>query len=325
MSAVLLQGPGAPADLVATSVARPPHGAGEVVVQVRVAGVNPSDVLNCLGLPITSYPRVPGRDFAGVVTEGPSDLLQRRVWGTGSGDLGFSRHGSHAEELVVPAAGVVLCPDRFSFEDAGASGLAYATASAGLIRGGLRSGTTVLVTGAAGRVGGAARAIARWRGARVIAAVRDDVERRAVESASPDAAVVVTDAEDWSSAVRALTDGRGADLCFDTVGNAVFEQVIACLAEDGAMVVISARPGTEVGLDLSQFYRRRLSLLGVSSTQSDVAWTASLLKALMPGFESGELPPVTGVRVLPLSSAAEAYTLVAGNADGARVALGVPS
>lgn len=324
MSALLLQGPGEPSALRATSVERPDRGDGEVVVEVRAAGVNPSDVLNCRGLPITTYPRVPGRDFAGVVAEGPDELLGQRVWGTGSGDLGFSRHGSHAERLVVPAAGVVPCPETFTFAEAGASGLAYATAAAGLIRGGLREGTSVLITGAAGRVGGAAAAIARWRGASVVAAVRDDVERRTIEATSPAIAVAVTDNPNWSDAVRELTDGRGVDLCFDTVGNPLFSQAVACLADDGTLVVISARPATEVGLDLSQFYRRRLSLMGVSSTRADVTWTASLLRELMPGFESGDLPPVAGARVLPLTAAAEAYTAVAQGSDD-RIVLGVES
>jgi len=321
MTAVLLEGPGQPGDMVPTTVARPPRSMDEVVVVVQAAAINPSDVLNCLGLPITTYPRVPGRDFAGVVIDGPSELVGHRVWGTGSGDLGFTRHGSHAEQVVLPAAGVVRCPDRFTVEEAGASGLAYATAAAGLERGGLRAGVDVLVTGAAGRVGGAAGAIASWRGARVIAAVKDDAERRAVAQALPDASVVVTGDGPWAAAVRELTGGRGVDLCFDTVGNAVFESVIEALADDGAVVVISARPATSVALDLSQFYRRRLSLLGVSSTAYDATWAASLLTGLLPGFESGDLRPVSGATVLPLAAAAEGYALVAKGGDAQRVVL----
>jgi NADPH:quinone reductase-like Zn-dependent oxidoreductase len=83
------------------------------------------------------------------------------------------------------------------------------------------------------------------------------------------------------------------------------------------MVVVSARPGVEVGLDLSQFYRRRLTLAGVSSTQADVGWCAGYLRALMPGFERGELPPVTVGRCCSIEQAAEAYALAAsGRAEG---------
>lgn len=321
MTAVLLERPGQLADLAATDVPAPPRSEDEVVVEVHAAGVNPSDVLNCFGLPITTYPRVPGRDFAGVVVEGPPELVGTRVWGTGSGDLGFSRHGSHAERLVVPAAGIVPCPGRFTFEEAGSSGLAYATAAAGLTRAGLRAGLDVLVTGAAGRVGGAASAVSAWRGARVIAAVMDDAGRRAVLEAVPQADVVVTAEGPLAPAVQELTGGRGVDIAFDTVGNALFEDVVAALAEDGSMVVISAKPATPVSLDLSSFYRRRLNLLGVSSTVSDVTWSAALLTELLPGFESGDLPPVSGAKPFSLDRAADAYALVAQPATEERAVL----
>src|SRR5262245_56047868 len=99
MRALVLDGPGAPAELSARRVPLPTAAAGEAVVEVHAAAVNRSDVLNVIGLPLTSFPRVPGRDFAGVVVDGPADLVGGRCWGTGSGDLGFSRDGSHAERL----------------------------------------------------------------------------------------------------------------------------------------------------------------------------------------------------------------------------------
>ena len=77
---------------------------GEVVVAVRAAGVNPSDVKAALGaMPHAVWPRTPGRDWAGVVTDGPADLLGQEVWGS-SGDLGIRRDGTHASHLVIPAA-----------------------------------------------------------------------------------------------------------------------------------------------------------------------------------------------------------------------------
>ena len=86
-----------------------PH-AGEVVVKIRAASLNPSDTKNALGrMEGTTLPRTPGRDFAGVVIDGPADLLHREVWGTG-GDVGFTRDGTHAEAIVLPADGVRLKP-----------------------------------------------------------------------------------------------------------------------------------------------------------------------------------------------------------------------
>src|SRR3954447_11113445 len=91
MRALLLDGPCDPGALRVADVAVPATAEGEVVVRVRRSAINRSDVLNVRGLPITVFPRVPGRDFAGTVVAGPADQLGREVWGTGSGDLGFTR------------------------------------------------------------------------------------------------------------------------------------------------------------------------------------------------------------------------------------------
>jgi NADPH:quinone reductase-like Zn-dependent oxidoreductase len=73
---------------------------GEVKVQVMAACINPSDVKNVQGkMEGTTLPRIPGRDFAGIVVEGPPNLAGREVWGTG-GDVGFTRDGSHAEFIT---------------------------------------------------------------------------------------------------------------------------------------------------------------------------------------------------------------------------------
>lgn len=101
---------------------------GEVVVQVRAASLNPSDAKNVLGrMEGTTLPRTPGRDFSGVVVDGPQEMLGSEVWGTG-GDIGFTRDGSYAELLVVPAAGVSPKPKNLSFEEAAAVGTNFVTA-----------------------------------------------------------------------------------------------------------------------------------------------------------------------------------------------------
>ncbi len=103
---------------------------------MQSAGLNPSDVKNVLGLfPYTTTPRIPGRDFAGIVTVGPGDLIGRAVWGSGR-DLGFDRDGSHAEYLTVPVEGVaLLLPPALSFAQAASLGVPYTTAWDGLERG----------------------------------------------------------------------------------------------------------------------------------------------------------------------------------------------
>ena len=140
---------------------------------------------NVLGkMPTTTVPRTPGRDFAGLVDQGPPHLVGRPVFGTG-GDLAFRRDGSHAEYLVVPAEAVLIRPEGLKPEDATALALAYLTAWSALVdTADLRAVETVLITGVTGSVGSAAARIARFTGATVLGTVRqrdEAVENRPVD------------------------------------------------------------------------------------------------------------------------------------------------
>src|SRR5882724_8876571 len=94
------------------------RGPDDAVVEIKAAGVNPSDVKAALGrMPHAVFPRTPGRDFAGVVVDGPPELLGREVFGS-SGDLGIRRDGSHATHIAMDAQGVVDKPAVLSMEEA---------------------------------------------------------------------------------------------------------------------------------------------------------------------------------------------------------------
>jgi len=228
-------------------------------------------------------PRIPGRDFAGVVVEGPQELVGKEVWGTGGGELGFVRDGSHARYLVLSENAVAPKSDTLSLEEAGASGLAYVTAGSGIVElGGISAGETILVTGAAGGVGSAAAMIARWKGARVIGAIKDESERAGVE------VIVDTSQDEATCAVKAATDDRGADLVFDTVGGPLFESALNCLGEKGRMVVITTTPDKQhVSFNLLDIYRKGLRLFGLMTSFLDAEGSAAVLKGLGPGFNEG--------------------------------------
>src|SRR5271168_3898599 len=91
-------------------VPMPIPAAGELLLQVKAAAINPSDVKNVQGkMHETTVPRIPGRDFAGTIVQGPDELLGKPVFGSG-GNLGFGRDGSHAEYLAVPVTAVIPLP-----------------------------------------------------------------------------------------------------------------------------------------------------------------------------------------------------------------------
>src|SRR5919199_1337669 len=108
MQAILIERFGDPSALLPAEVPRPVPAEGEVLVEVHTAAVNRSDVLNARGsFDFTTLPRIPGRDCAGVVVEGPQALVGKEVWGTGGGELGYVRDGSHAQYLALPGNAVV--------------------------------------------------------------------------------------------------------------------------------------------------------------------------------------------------------------------------
>src|SRR5260370_12153531 len=122
-------------DLHVEEVSVPIPAAGEVLVEVKAAAINPSDVKNVQGkMHETTVPRIPGRDFAGMIVKGPDELLGRSVFGSG-GNLGFGRNGSHAEYLTIPATAVLPLPSNLSFEQAAGVGLNYTNALARPVNG----------------------------------------------------------------------------------------------------------------------------------------------------------------------------------------------
>src|SRR5882724_9469945 len=122
------------------------RGPDELLIEVRAAAVNPSDVKAATGLmPYAVFPRTPGRDYAGVVVDGPGEWIGREVFGS-SGDLGIRRDGTHATHLAVEAEAVVEKPRQLSWEEAAGIGVPFVTAMEGLRRAGIpKAGETVLV------------------------------------------------------------------------------------------------------------------------------------------------------------------------------------
>ncbi len=214
--------------LAVTEMPAPVRRPDEVLIEVRAASISPFDVRNVTGLvPLITLPRVPGRDYAGVVVDGPPALLGREVWGSG-GSLGLTRDGSHAQYLTIPVNAVREKPGRLGFPEAAAIGVSYSAAWIGLSRAArVSAGEVVLIVGASGSVGRAAAQIARWRGARVIGA-----DRRPTGDGTVDHQVNTT-TQDLTKTVLELTNGRGADVVFDTVGGPRFGETLGSLRHRG--------------------------------------------------------------------------------------------
>jgi NADPH2:quinone reductase len=303
-----------PADL-APVVERHPlsRGDNEVLVEIKAAAVNPSDIKAATGLmPYAVFPRTSGRDYAGVVVDGPTDMIGREVFGS-SGDLGIRRDGTHATHLVVEAEAVVEKPKNLSWAEAAGIGVPFVTAIEGLRRAGMpEKHETVLVFGVTGKVGQAAVQIASWRGARVIGVARKH-EPYPGHTNGP-VEMIDSSATDVVARVRELTGGKGANIVFNTVGDPYFQAAHKSLALRGRQILIAAIDRI-VQFNILEFYRGQHSYVGIDSLGLPSIATASVLRELVPGFLSGHLKPfpIKPNAIYPLEDAKAAFLAVAGS------------
>jgi len=312
---VRLNGKAGNADALMPAVERRPltRAAGEVLIEIKAAAVNPSDVKAATGLmPYAVFPRTPGRDYAGVIVDGPSGTIGREVFGS-SGDLGIRRDGTHATHLSVELDATVEKPKSISWEQAAGIGVPFVTAMEGFRRAGIpKPGETVLVMGVNGKVGQAAVQIATWHGARVIGVVRRSEPYEGHANAAVD--VVDASATDVATRVRELTNSKGADIVFNTVGDPYFQAVHKSLALRGRQILIAAIDRI-VQFDILEFYRGQHTYVGVDTLGLSSVATGDVLRELAPGFAHGHLKPfpVNPASVFPLEDAKRAFIAVAGS------------
>ncbi len=289
-------------------------GEGEILVEIRAAAVNPSDAKAAIGMmPHAVFPRTGGRDWCGLVRDGPVHMLGQEYFGS-SGHLGIVCDGSHATHLVVEAAAAVAKPHNLSSEEAAGLGVPFVTATEGFRRSGMpKAGDTVLILGLNGKVGQAAAQIATWKGARVFGVVRRD-EPFAGRACAP-VEVINSAADDVGTRLRELTGGHGADIVFNTVGDPYYEAGAKSLAVGGRQIFISAI-NKIVPFDIFAFYRARHTYVGADSLSLSSVATGDILRELLPGLASGHLQPfpIAAHAVYPLERAGEAYIAALGSA-----------
>lgn len=297
-------------------VAAPPLAAGEVRVEVRAAGVNPSDVKNVLGrFPYTQTPRIPGRDFAGVVIEGPDEWLGQAVWGGSGKGFGFTRDGCHAAQVCLPIEALARLPAELDFARAATCGVPYLTAWDALSRTGVEQGARLLIIGA-GAVAQAAADLALARGAQVCVAAR----RR--EALAPWQArthtLLLGEPTALAAQVQEAFAGVLPEVIFDTTGFWLAAAVPA-LATFGRLAVIAAPVSGQVEVPVLDLYRRGGVLVGVNSLLYSLEECARHLQSIGALFAAGQLPLPALPQCWPLSRGVEAYRAV--EAGSAKIVL----
>lgn len=294
-------------ELALREIAMPVVTGDDVLIRVHAAGINPSDIKNVLGrFPYTTVPRIPGRDFSGVVVEGPTQWQGKAVWGSGKG-VGFTRDGAHAEYLAFPVTGLSLKPEALSFAQAASCGVPYITALEVLERSGVKKDTRLLVIGAAGAVSSAAIALAKMHGANILGAVRKPQQQAALQAQGINCILLSDDAA-LARDVREYF-ATGADVVFDSTG-LWLTGATGAIGAHGTIAVISAPAENVVPFPLLDFYRAGGNMVGINSLLHDLPACAEFLDRLRAMFDSGALAAPRNISEQGLDSALAAYQAV---------------
>lgn len=300
MKAVLCNAYGPPEDLVIEEVANPQPGRGEVLVDIHASAVNFPDVLMIEGKYQSQppFPFSPGGEIAGTIAslgEGVSEFsVGDRVFG-GTGVGGF------AEQIAVRAGALRKMPDNMGFAQASGISTTYGTSYYALKqRAALQPGETLLVLGAAGGVGLAAVELGKAMGARVIAAASSAEKLAAARQAGADELIDYSDGE-LKDKVKALTDGRGADVIYDPVGGDLFNQCMRSIAWYGRVLVIGFAAGDIPKVPINLILLKSCQVVGVffgSWSGRFLDEAAANFREILALYEAGKIDPLVGKEYL---------------------------
>ena len=271
---------------------------GEVVVDVRAAGVNFPDVLTVQGkyqhrpeLPFT-----PGNEFAGTVR-----VVGEGVNGFEPGDrvIGFIRVGAFAEQVSAPAEVLMPMPPGMDFDTAAAITLTYGTSHHAVVdRAQLKAGETMLVLGAAGGVGLAAIEIGKALGARVIAAASSAEKLEVCRAHGADVLVDYTK-EDLREALKAATGGKGPDVIYDPVGGPHSEPALRSIAWRGRHLVVGFAAGEIPKLPWNLMLLKGASVVGVfwgEFAKREPKANLAAMREMLGWMAEGKLKPLVSKR-----------------------------
>ena len=289
----------------------PSPGPGEVLIDIRAAGLNFPDLLVVQGkyqvrppLPFT-----PGGECSGVVAALGSGVEHLKI---GTPVIAMGLVGAFAEKMVVKAKSVVPMPDGMDFETAAGIAITYATSYYALKqRARLQAKETLLVLGAAGGVGLAAVELGKATGARVIAAASTAAKLEAAATAGADEGINYTD-EPLKQRVKELTDGRGADVVYDPVGGDFSEQALRATAWNGRFLVVGFAAGDIPKIPLNLALLKGADICGVfwgSWTERDPAGSQENFVELKRMFEDKTLNP--RITTFPLDQFQDAFAMLA--------------
>lgn len=294
MKAILCKQHGPPESLVYEDTADPTAEAGEVVIDVKAAGVNFPDTL----IIENKYqfkpdlPFSPGGEVAGIVSQVGAGVKHLKK---GDRAMALMTFGGFAEKARVPGQTALPIPEEMPFTDAAGFPLVYGTVIYALKqRARLQKGETLLVNGAAGGVGLAAVQLGKIMGARVIAAASTDEKLAICKQHGADELINYSEDTPFKEQVKALTDGQGADVIFDPVGGDIFDQCLSCINWNGRLLVIGFASGTIPSAAANRILLKNCAVMGVfwgRFTALEPEANLANFRQLLKWYSAGEFRP----------------------------------
>ena len=268
--------------------------ANEVRIKNAAAALNFFDILMVQGKYQIRppFPFTPGSEVAGVV-----DAIGESVTAFNVGDRvqAMASSGGYAEYSLAPAAKTFRIPTALGFAEAAAMPVIYQTSYLALKqRGQLQAGETLLVLAAAGGVGSSAMQIGKAMGAHVIAAV-GSADKLAFCLANGASHAVNYNESDWTDKVKALTNGRGADVVYDPVGADYFDQATKCIAVGGRLLIIGFAAGRIPSIAANRILFKNISIVGAywgGYLEYHPGFLAEAQADLLAMYEAGQINPV---------------------------------
>ena len=314
MKAIRIHEDGGPEVLRYEDAPDPEPGPDEVLVELRAASLNHLDLWIRSGRPSVPKPRILGADGSGIA-DGQRVLINPGIeHGEKITVIGEHMDGTHAERIAVPKTNVYPIPDGMSFEEAAAWPLVFETAYRMLVtKAGLREGEWVLIWGIGGGLATAANAIARALGGRTI------VTSSSAEKLARVEADVKVDhgTEDVVEAVKAATEGRGADVVVEHVGEATWQRTLQAARSGGRIAVCGATSGPNPPAALHRIWWKQLTIYGSTmGTKADFEGAFDLVA-------SGKARPVID-KVFRLEEAAAAHERMEAGDQLGKIVLRIP-
>ena len=320
MKAVRVHEFGGPEALIYEEVPDPAPGEGEALVKIGASGINYIDVYYRTGQYPADPPFTSGQEAAGVV-ESVGDGVEGLSAGDNVAYEGIL--GSYAEYAVVPAHKLVPLPNGVDIKTAAAVLLQGMTAHY-LVRDTykLGPGDTALLHAAAGGVGLLLIQMVKKAGATAIGTVSTEAKAALAREAGADEVILYTD-QDFEAETRRITDGRGVDVVYDSVGKSTFDKSLNCLRPRGTLALFGQASGAVGPLQLQRLnaggslFVTRPSLVHHTLTREELLGRANDVFAMVA---SGELN-VRIDREFPLSAAAEAHRRLEGRLSTGKLLL----